>query len=125
MSAPTSTEARIAIGRAKDLPMLEGRAVTVDGRQIAVFRLPDGWAAVDGACPHRGGPLADGLVADACVICPLHARRFDLRTGGERGGADHMIVHDVVERDGQLWLLLADARAGAGSADGGGAMVGG
>ena len=38
----------------------------------------------------RGGPLADGIVADRCVTCPLHGRRFDLRTGaalgGDRGG---------------------------------------
>ena len=47
---------------------------------------PTGFRAVDGACPHEGGPLADGLVADRCVTCPLHGWRFDLRTGarGER-----------------------------------------
>ena len=75
----------IRIGATADVPLLEGRAVTVGDRRVAIFRLPDGWAAVDAACPHRGGPLQDGLVADSCVTCPLHGRRFDLRSGAQLG----------------------------------------
>ena len=48
---------------------------------IAIFRAAAGWFALDAACPHRGGPLADGIVCDSAVICPLHDRRFDLATG--------------------------------------------
>jgi nitrite reductase (NADH) small subunit len=95
-----------------DVPLLEGRAVTAGGRRIAVFRLPDGWAAVDAACPHRGGPLQDGLVADTCVTCPLHGRRFDLRSGAQVGGTDAIAVHELREHDGALWLRAAEtARA--------------
>jgi nitrite reductase (NADH) small subunit len=64
-----------------DIPVGEGRAATVGGRRIAVFRAPSGWFALDATCPHRGGPLEDGIVADRSVICPLHERRFDLATG--------------------------------------------
>ncbi|HEX6389319.1 MAG TPA: Rieske 2Fe-2S domain-containing protein [Solirubrobacteraceae bacterium] len=96
MSVSTSTWTRV--GRAEDVPMLEGRSVTVDGRRIAIFRLPDGWAATDAACPHKGGPLQDGIVADRCVTCPLHNRRYDF---------DELVRHDVVERDGALWVRLA------------------
>lgn len=96
----------------EDVPLLEGRSVTVEGRRIAVFRLPAGWAAVDAACPHRGGPLQDGIVADACVTCPLHGRRFDLANGAQVGGPDAVAVHEVCERDGALWVRLAVA-AGA------------
>jgi nitrite reductase (NADH) small subunit len=95
------------IGRAGDVPLLEGRSVTVAGRRVAVFRTPDGWHAIDAACPHEGGPLADGLVADRCVTCPLHGWRFDLRTGAGLGGHPGVAVHEVVERDGELWLALA------------------
>jgi nitrite reductase (NADH) small subunit len=97
-----------------DVPLLEGRAVTVGGQRIAIFRLPDGWAAIDAACPHRGGPLQDGLVADSCVTCPLHGRRFDLRSGARLGGgtAEAVAVHEVREHDGALWLrAAATARA--------------
>ena len=96
----------VRIGSADDVPMLEGRSVVVDGRRIAVFRTPEGWRAVEGACPHQSGPLADGIVADRCVTCPLHGWRFDLDTG-EAVNADASVkVFEVVEDAGALWLRL-------------------
>lgn len=97
------------IGTIDDVPLLEGRSVAVEGRRVAVFRLPGGWAATDAACPHAGGPLGDGIVADSCVTCPLHNRRFDLATGRQIGGADAVLVHEVEDREGALWLRLAEA----------------
>ena len=94
------------IGSAADVPLLEGRTVTVGGRRIAVFRTQDGFHAVDAACPHRAGPLADGLVADNCVTCPLHGWRFDLRTGAGLGGHPGIERHEVIERAGELWLRV-------------------
>ena len=98
----------VEIGEADDVPLLEGRSVEVGGRRIAVFRLLDGWAALDHACPHLGGPLSDGIVADGCVTCPLHNRRYSLETG-ERIDADGDAVrtYEVRERDGVLELRLA------------------
>lgn len=96
-----------------DVPMLEGRSVSVAGQRIAVFRLPSGWAAVDASCPHRGGPLQDGIVADSCVICPLHNRRFDLKTGQQTDGTDAVAVHEVAERDDGVWIRLAATEAKA------------
>ena len=97
------------IATAGDVPLLEGRSATVEGRRIAVFHLPGGWAATDAACPHLGGPLGDGIVADSCVTCPLHLRRFDLRSGVQIGGTDVVAVHEIEEREGELWVRLADA----------------
>jgi nitrite reductase (NADH) small subunit len=94
------------IGRADDVPLLEGRAVTVGERRIAVFRTPQGFHAIGATCPHAGGPLADGLVADNCVTCPLHNRRYDLRTGDGIGGHPGVEPHEVVELDGELWLRV-------------------
>jgi nitrite reductase [NAD(P)H] small subunit len=98
----------IRIGRAEDVPLLEGRSVTVAGRRVAVFRLPEGFVALDAACPHRAGPLSDGIVADSCVTCPLHGWRFDLRTGAPAGGGatGGVTAHEVVERDGELYVRL-------------------
>jgi nitrite reductase (NADH) small subunit len=90
-----------------DVPLLEGRSTTVDGRRIAVFRLADGWAAIDARCPHADGPLADGIVADACITCPLHGRRFDLATGAALTGDERVVVHEAHERDGEVWVRLA------------------
>ena len=97
------------VGSAADVPMLEGRAATVDGRRIAVFRLDDGFAAVDHACPHAGGPLSDGIVAQGCVTCPLHGLRFDLHTGLAANGEAAVTVHDVLEQDGEIYVRLGAA----------------
>jgi nitrite reductase (NADH) small subunit len=94
------------IGAADDVPLLEGRTVTLNGRRIAVFRTEDGFHAVGAACPHRAGPLADGLVAGGCVTCPLHGWRFDLRTGAALGDHPGIERHEVIERAGELWLRV-------------------
>jgi nitrite reductase (NADH) small subunit len=94
----------VHIGRAADVPMLEGRTVTVGSRRVAVFRTGDGFHALAARCPHRGGPLADGIVVDSCVTCPLHNRRFDLRTGAGIGDHPGVEPYEVVDRGGELWL---------------------
>lgn len=99
----------LMIGRAADIPPMEGRSVTVEGRRIAVFHLPGGWAAIDQACPHRRGPLADGIVAESCVTCPLHNQRFSLLTGERQDGAGEGVrTYEVRERHGALELRRAD-----------------
>ena len=70
------TAARVC--RVDDVPVGEGRAVTILGRRIALFRTRAGWYALDGACPHLGGPLADGIVAERSVIGGLLVRRNSL-----------------------------------------------
>ncbi|MGA9980024.1 MAG: nitrite reductase small subunit NirD [Candidatus Sulfotelmatobacter sp.] len=70
---------RIALCR--DIPLREGRAVKVGHRDIAIFNLGDRFLAVDNRCPHKGGPLADGIVSSAAVVCPLHAWKISLETG--------------------------------------------
>jgi nitrite reductase (NADH) small subunit len=95
----------VRVGRVSDIPLLEGRSVEVAGKRIAVFHLPDGFRACDNACPHAGGPLADGLVGDGCVNCPLHNWRIDLATGEVVAGGDGAVrVYPVHVRDGELWL---------------------
>lgn len=95
----------MAVARAGDIPPLEGRAVSVAGIRIAIFRTESGFRAIDAVCPHRGGPLADGLVGDDCVTCPLHNLRIDLTTGEVvAGGEGEVAVYPVRERDGWLYL---------------------
>ena len=65
----------------ESIPLREGKAVELGGRRIAVFNLGDSFLAVDNRCPHRGGPLSDGIVSGSTVVCPLHAWAFDLNSG--------------------------------------------
>lgn len=72
----------VDLGPVDFIPPSEGRAYVVAGLTIAVFRQRDGQLfATDNQCPHRKGPLADGIVGAGKVICPLHAWKFDLATG--------------------------------------------
>lgn len=64
-----------------NIPPREGRAAVVGDRELAIFNLGDRFLAVDNRCPHRGGPLCDGIVTGASVVCPLHAWKVDLETG--------------------------------------------
>ena len=64
-----------------NIPPREGRAVTVGGAEIAIFHLENRYLAIENQCPHKGGPLCDGIVSGTTVVCPLHGRRFDLETG--------------------------------------------
>lgn len=75
------TKTWIRIAHCHDIPLREGRAVKAGNRAIAVFNLGDRFLAVENRCPHKGGPLADGIVSGATVVCPLHAWKLSLETG--------------------------------------------
>jgi nitrite reductase (NADH) small subunit len=75
------TKKWVRVARCNDIPPREGRAVQVGNREIAIFNLGDRFLAVDNHCPHKGGPLADGIVSGATVVCPLHAWKISLETG--------------------------------------------
>ena len=69
------------LGHVDRIPLGEGRTFRLGDRDVAVFRTRTGVFATDAACPHRSGRLADGLVGDGRVICPLHGFKFALATG--------------------------------------------
>jgi nitrite reductase (NADH) small subunit len=64
-----------------NIPAREGRAVMVGDREMALFNLGDRFLAVDNRCPHKAGPLCDGIVTGTAVVCPLHAWKVNLETG--------------------------------------------
>jgi nitrite reductase (NADH) small subunit len=64
------------------IPPGEGRTFQVGPRRLAVFHARGRQVfATQAECPHRGGPLADGLLGGSVLICPLHGWKFDMRTG--------------------------------------------
>jgi nitrite reductase (NADH) small subunit len=99
--------AAVAVCRTADVPLGEGRAVMVAGRRLAIFHTLDGWHALDAACPHQGGPLADGILSDRCVTCPLHERRFDLRSGEPLSGGAPVAAHRVELRGDTVEVILS------------------
>jgi nitrite reductase (NADH) small subunit len=72
----------VTIGPVSAIPLGMGRAYQVGAHRLAVFRTRSGQVfATAQRCPHRGGPLADGMLVGEQIVCPLHAFRFDLHTG--------------------------------------------
>ena len=97
----------IRIAVAVDLPPREGRVVQLGSRDIAVFNLGDRFFATDNRCPHKGGPLCDGIVTGHAVVCPLHAWKVNLETGDvERPAAANRCVQTYPTRvqDGVLQI---------------------
>ncbi|QDU22027.1 Rieske (2Fe-2S) protein [Urbifossiella limnaea] len=74
--------ARVRLCDLDELPVGLGRAFVVAGRTVAVFRTRDGNVfATANACPHKAGPLADGMLVGHQVVCPMHAFRFTADSG--------------------------------------------
>jgi 3-phenylpropionate/trans-cinnamate dioxygenase ferredoxin subunit len=72
----------VKIGTRTEYEDLEGgKLVEAGGLRIAVFNVGGSYYAIENACPHRGGPLADGMMAGEEVICPWHGSRFNVKTG--------------------------------------------
>lgn len=98
----------VRISSCDSVPVREGRAVQLAEREIALFNLGDRFVAVDNHCPHRGGPLADGIVSGASVVCPLHAWKIDLERGCvERpaaAGAPCLATYPVRVEEGTILL---------------------
>lgn len=98
------------VGAVTDIPRRGARRLPSPRGDIAVFRTGDGevFALMD-ACPHKGGPLSQGIVHGRSVTCPLHGRIIDLATG-EGVGADKgarcapVVPLEIVE--GRLMLGL-------------------
>jgi len=103
----------IEIGTLDDIPALGSRVVRTAAGDIAVFRTADDKVfAVDDRCPHKGGPLSQGIVFGNKVACPLHNWKIELETG-EAVGPDEGAVacHPVRVEDGTVFLALSKAGA--------------
>lgn len=70
------------ITRLEDIPKLGSRVVSTDTMKIAVFRTSnDEIFALKDQCPHKGGPLSQGIVHGTMVTCPLHNWKINLDSG--------------------------------------------
>jgi len=85
----------IAIGQIIEIPRRGARCVETPRGRVAVFRTGDDRVfAIDDRCPHRGGPLSQGIVHGTSVTCPLHNWVISLETGRAEG-ADEGCVHTI------------------------------
>lgn len=96
------TENWVAVGSIGDIPRRGARCVKAGTSTIAVFRTADDRIfALEDKCPHRGGPLSQGIVHDGCVTCPLHNWVISLETGVASGADEGATTSFPVRIDGE------------------------
>lgn len=106
-----ATSALRDLGPSAVIPPGEGRVFEVGSNRVAVFRMRDGELfATQAECPHRGGPLADGLVGAGRAVCPLHGFQFDLRTGEAMTHRCERLLTYIVSVSADGRILLGPAR---------------
>lgn len=103
----------LEVGSTDRIAMGQGRCVIANRKQIAIFRLRDGRVfALDNLCPHRAGPLSEGIVGIdqasqlEAVVCPFHAYKFALRDGRGLDTELHVRSYPIEVRDGRIFLRL-------------------
>ena len=71
----------VRVANETEVPVGLSKEVELGGRVVALFNLGGKIHAIEGICPHAGGPLAEGTVEGTVVTCPWHGWQFDLTTG--------------------------------------------
>jgi len=94
------------VGAVTDVPLRGARRVPTRAGDVAIFRTGDGRLyALRDRCPHKAGPLSQGIVMDQAVACPLHNWVIDLDSG-EAAAPDEGCVRTIpVRRDGDRIFL--------------------
>ncbi len=101
------------LGNLANIPRGEGRVFRVGNISIAIFHTRRGEVfATEPTCPHKGGPLADGIIGEHKVICPLHGFLFDLSTGEPLGnGCRSMKTYPAaVDEYGDILVAIEESR---------------
>jgi len=100
----------IRVAPCDQIPPRQGRSASIGDRELAIFNLgpstelgaSDRFFATDNRCPHKGGPLCDGIVTGVSAVCPLHAWKINLTDGRverPQAGADHCVATYAVRVD--------------------------
>ena len=104
----------IDIASLEDIPQRGARLVKTAEGCVAVFRTAtDEVYALDNACPHKQGPLAEGIVHGTSVTCPLHNWVFDLSTGQAQGADEGSVATYPARVENGRVLLDAERIRGA------------
>ncbi len=99
----------LEVTQLEEIPVLGSRVVETDTAKIAIFRGKDDTIyAIKDACPHKNGPLSQGIMHGDSVTCPLHNWKISLKSG-EALGADEGCtnVYDSKVEDGKVYLKLS------------------
>jgi nitrite reductase/ring-hydroxylating ferredoxin subunit len=89
----------------------EAREFIVAGRIVALFNVDGEFFALDGLCPHQGGPLGKGTLSGCVVTCPWHGFQFNVRTGEHQNTPNLREPQFATKVEaGHVYVELADQR---------------
>ena len=95
----------VNLGSVAQIPMGQGMCFIINGDEVAVFRARDGRIfAIENRCPHRRGPLAEGVIGKGVVVCPLHGHKFNLATGEGSESKECVRTFKVTEVDQEILI---------------------
>jgi nitrite reductase (NADH) small subunit len=99
---------KVVVGPVDAIPLGEGREYRIAGEHLAIFHLRNGGVyATQALCPHKQGPLADGLTGESVVSCPFHGWKFNLKSGEHADGTCRLQTYEVsVNESGMIELTL-------------------
>jgi nitrite reductase (NADH) small subunit len=98
----------IDIAALDDIPRQGARVVKTPIGCIAIFRTADNQIfALEDRCPHKGGPLSEGIVHGTSVTCPLHGWVFDMASGQALGADEGAVATFAARVEGGRVLLDA------------------
>ena len=98
----------IAIADASECPPGASIERLAGDRMVAIANVDGTYYAIDGLCPHQGGPLGTGALCGAVLTCPWHGWQFDVTTVRHRLSATvRQTVHEIREEAGRLSVRLA------------------
>lgn len=99
----------ICIGRCDEIGHGESRELVVLGRVIALYNVSGTFYALDGVCPHQGGPLGKGELCGQIVTCPWHGWQFDVTDGQNQIAATiRQPTIPLLIDQGQIWVHPRD-----------------
>ena len=102
----------IAIGQISDIPLRGARCVKTPHGKIGIFRTAENQVfAIEDHCPHKGGPLSQGIVHGTSVTCPLHNWVISLETGKALGADEGAVRTIPVRVEGERLFIALEALA--------------
>ncbi len=96
----------ITIGRVEDMPLGSRKTIELpEGHELAVYNVDGEFYATNNFCPHKGAPLAEGILCGHVIECDWHGWRFDVRTGECLTVSEKIETYEVVVEDGVIKVI--------------------
>lgn len=102
---------RFALTHINEIPLGTMKLFEVEGREILLMHLKDGFRAISNTCPHLGGPLNEGdlRTEEGLITCPWHAHSYHVASGDNTSGSGRCLRTYKVELEGhQVFVFISN-----------------